>query len=122
MSHDAGDPEVPVVLAEGCRFQGLLTFRGAAQVDGALEGEVVTRGSLIVGKTAQIDARIEVGEVVIAGALRGQVVARRRVELLATARVTGDVRAPLVSIAEGSILQGHCRAGIEPSRPDSEPR
>jgi cytoskeletal protein CcmA (bactofilin family) len=96
----------PTVLDAGASFEGLLTFRGAARVEGELSGRVVADGCLVIGPRARVEAAIEVDELVVAGELRGDVVARRRVELLATGRVVGRLRSPSFVLAEGCVFDG----------------
>jgi cytoskeletal protein CcmA (bactofilin family) len=47
----------------------------------------------------------------VAGVIEGDIYARRRVELLPTARVHGEVRTPALALAEGSTLDGRCHTG-----------
>jgi len=50
------------------------------------------------------------------------VVGLERVELRGTARVSGDIEAPIVVVDEGVMFDGHCRmtrAGAEDSREHS---
>jgi cytoskeletal protein CcmA (bactofilin family) len=106
----SGEGASPVVsIAAGCSFEGLLTFHGATQVDGRLVGEVVATGTLRLGATARVRARIEVDELIVEGELEGDIVARRRIELSPSARVTGSLEAPRLSLAEGCVFQGRCR-------------
>jgi cytoskeletal protein CcmA (bactofilin family) len=100
------DAAAPTVLDAGASFEGLLTFRGAARVEGELSGRVVADGCLVIGPRGRVEAAIEVDELVVAGELRGDVVARRRVELLATGRVVGRLRAPSFALAEGCVFDG----------------
>jgi len=104
-----GEQAPAISIAVGCSFEGLLTFQGETQVDGQLVGEVVAQGTLRLGETARVRARIEVDELIVEGELIGDVVARRRIELLPTARVKGSIEAPRLSLAEGSIFEGRCR-------------
>ena len=97
-------------IASGCSFEGLLTFRGAVQIDGELVGEVIAEGTLRLGVTARARARIEVDELIVDGELVGDVVARRRIELSPSARVSGSLEAPLLSLADGCIFSGRCRS------------
>ena len=99
------------VLGPGTHFEGLLTFRGKARIDGQLVGEALGHGLLVVGAGAQLRARVTVDELVVAGEIEGDVVARKRVELLATGRIQGDVETPRLSIAEGGLLLGRCTTG-----------
>ncbi|MBW2274027.1 MAG: polymer-forming cytoskeletal protein [Deltaproteobacteria bacterium] len=110
----------PVVLGPQDRFDGLLTFRGEARVEGELRGEILAQGRLEIGPPARIEARIEADEVVVAGVVRGDLVARQRIELLAGARVMGDLRAPRIAIEEGCLLAGRCEMGT-PERGEGDP-
>ena len=102
--------QIPTVLASGTEFEGLLSFRGAARVDGKLSGDIVAEGCLVIGEGARVRARIEVDELIVAGELEGEIHARERVELRSTARVVGSLRSPRLMVAEGGILEGRCEA------------
>jgi len=99
------------VLGAGTEFEGLLTFRGRARVDGQLSGEITGHGLLVIGAGATAQARVTVDELVVAGEIEGDVCARLRVELLATGCIRGDVETPRLSIAEGGRLLGRCTTG-----------
>ncbi len=102
--------QIPTVIAPGAEFEGLLSFRGAARIDGKLSGDVVAEGCLVIGEGAHVRARIEVDELIVGGELVGEIHARKRVELLNTARVVGSLRCPRLAVAEGGILEGRCEA------------
>jgi cytoskeletal protein CcmA (bactofilin family) len=102
-------PASGVSIAAGCSFEGLLSFRGMTQVDGRLVGEVAGTGTLRLGATARVQARIEVDELIVEGELEGDVFARRRIELSPNARVRGSLEAPSLSLAEGCLFHGRCR-------------
>jgi cytoskeletal protein CcmA (bactofilin family) len=108
--------QIPTVLAPGTEFDGLLSFRGAARVDGKLSGEVVAEGCLVIGEGGRVRARVEVDELIVGGELEGEIHARERVELLSTARVVGTLRCPRLSVAEGGILEGRCKTVPGPGR------
>ena len=99
-----------VSIGAGCAFEGLLSFRGETRIDGDLVGEVVASGTLRLGESARVRARIEVDELIVEGELEGDVVARRRLELSATARVRGSLQAGRFSLADGCLVQGRLRS------------
>jgi cytoskeletal protein CcmA (bactofilin family) len=103
--------EAPPVLGEGMSFEGILVLHGRARIDGHLRGSIVGADVLHIGPSGSVQARIEAEEVVVAGTLEGDVIASRRLELEPTARVTGSVRTPSLVCAEGSVLEGPCKAG-----------
>lgn len=108
----------PVVVPEAARFQGLLTFRGRAQVNGELEGEILAQGCVRVGERGRVVGSIEADEVIVAGELEGDAVARDRLELTGSARVRGSIRAPRIHLADGCVLEGRCESGgSDPAAP-----
>lgn len=111
------DQEIPTVLGAGSHFDGLLTFRGAARVDGSITGTIHATGRLVIGPEAHVRAQVEVDELVVAGLLEGEVRAHQRTELMASGRLIGDLVTPRIKVAEGGVLQGRCRT----TPPDGSP-
>jgi cytoskeletal protein CcmA (bactofilin family) len=75
----------------------------------------------------KVEATVEVDELVVGGEFAGEAVARRRVELLASGRVSGRLRAPSFALAEGCVFDGQWEtvpAGAEASAraPEEGPR
>jgi cytoskeletal protein CcmA (bactofilin family) len=103
------------LLGPGTAFEGLLTFRGGARVDGELAGEVKAEGTLVLGPTARVRAKVEVDELILAGHLEGEVTARRRVAIEPGARLVGSITAPLLRIEDGAFVEGPCRSGTRPT-------
>jgi cytoskeletal protein CcmA (bactofilin family) len=121
LSAESGDAgEVEALLGPGTHFEGLITFRGRARLEGQMSGEIVGHGLLVLGAGATARARVEVDELVVAGEIEGDVCARKRVELLASGCIRGDVATPRLVIAEGGRLLGRCTTGPmlrSPERP-----
>lgn len=101
----------PVILPSGARFVGLLTFRGAAVVEGDLEGEILAEGTLVLGPDARVEARIEVDQLISSGVASGEIVARKRIELNSTAVVRGVLRTPRLTVADGCLVEARCHTG-----------
>lgn len=109
----AGDTRLPAppepVVGSGCRFEGVLTFRGEARIEGEFRGEVSARGTLRVGEGARVEASVDVDELIVSGEFEGEARARKRIELRASARVRGSLEAPRVRLDEGCVVRGSCR-------------
>jgi len=103
--------EPPAIIGPKSCFRGLVQLREPARIDGELDGEIFATAAVWVGETGRVRARVEAPEVIVAGEIEGDIVASRRVELTATARVKGSVESPVLALAEGGILDGHCRTG-----------
>lgn len=101
--------ELSGFLDEGSEIEGKYAFSGTVMLNGRFSGEIRSGDTLIIGEKAVVNASIRAGTVVITGEVVGNVAATERVELRGTARVFGDVEAPIVVIEEGVVFDGHCR-------------
>jgi len=105
------DQEPTTILETGCQFEGKLTFEGTVQINGNFRGEIFSDGYLIIGENAQIEASIEVKDLLISGQVRGNINAKERIEMKSPASVKGDIKAPALVIEEGVIFEGNCSMG-----------
>lgn len=111
-----GVNELTALLGEGSEFSGKLLFEGRIRIDGKFRGEIVSEDVLVIGQGADVDAKIEVGRlIVLGGTLRGDVRASRAVELHAPARVFGNICTPQLAIDRGVIFEGQSRVPEEPT-------
>lgn len=107
-------PPPPCIVGAGARFEGLFSFRGAARLEGHLDGEVVAEGMLWIGEAASVRAHIEVDELVVAGSVEGEIRARERVRLLASARVQGSIHTQRLAVEEGALFEGRLEMAADP--------
>ncbi|HLF49344.1 MAG TPA: polymer-forming cytoskeletal protein [Methylomirabilota bacterium] len=96
-------------IDEGSEIEGKYTFSGTVMLNGKFKGEIVSNDTLIIGEKGVINADIRAGQVLVSGEVVGNVQATERVELKRTARVFGDVEAPIIVVEEGVLFEGHCR-------------
>ncbi|MBI2555607.1 MAG: polymer-forming cytoskeletal protein, partial [Candidatus Rokubacteria bacterium] len=90
-------------------IEGKYTFSGTVMLNGKFQGEIASTDTLIIGERGVVNATVRAGTVIINGELVGNVEATERVELKGSARVFGDVEAPVVVVEEGVLFEGHCR-------------
>lgn len=99
-------------LYKGSRVTGQLVFQGAAKIDGIVDGEVRCNGILTIGEGAEVRAKISGQVVVIKGKVEGNVTAKEKVELVAPARLYGNIATPRLIITEGVVFDGDCSMGV----------
>ena len=99
-------------LYKGSRVTGQLSFQGPARIDGKVDGEINCQGTLTIGEEAEVKAKITGQVVIIRGRVEGNVTAKERIELLAPARLIGNIDAPRLLITEGVVLDGDCFMGV----------
>jgi cytoskeletal protein CcmA (bactofilin family) len=98
--------EITTLLGRGAAFEGKLTFEGTVRIDGRFKGEVFSDDTLVIGEGAQVEAQIDIGEVIIQGTVIGNVTAKRSIEIHAPGRVKGDLHTPTLQIDKGVIFEG----------------
>src|SRR3989441_5328968 len=110
-------------LGKGAQFKGIIHFEGTIRIDGRLEGEIHTKGTLMVGEHAVIEGDISAGTIVSGGTINGNLKATERVQLLPSAVLNGDLKTPFLKVEEGVQLHGTCEAeGRGKRRAVGEPR
>ena len=105
----AGSNGLTAFIDEGSEIEGQYTFSGTVMLNGRFKGEISTTDTLIIGDKGVINGDIRAGQVLVSGEVVGNVSAAERIELKRTARVFGDVEAPVVVVEEGVRFEGHCR-------------
>jgi len=102
-------------IDKGSHSRGDLSVQDTFRIDGRFEGKIRSGRELVIGDAADVTAEIEVGRLSVNGTLKGSVHAAERVELLAGARVYGDLITPVLRIEEGAHFEGSCQMGEETS-------
>src|SRR5918911_1373608 len=94
---DWNPADVVAYVGKGVTFKGEIKYDGTVKVDGTMEGEIETTGTLLVGADAVIRAQVKAGSVICRGGITGDIVAATKVNLLASASVNGSVQTPLLA-------------------------
>lgn len=108
-------------LGTNVEFKGVVNFDGTARIDGRLEGEIHTKGTLIVAEHAVIKGIISAGTLISGGKIYGTISASERIQLLKPAVLIGDVRTPSFSMEDGVHFHGMCDMGAK-GRIEAEPQ
>ncbi len=115
--------EMHTLLGKESKFEGKLVFEGIVRIDGRFNGEIHTRGKLVVGESALVEGKSEVGSLVLNGEYHGDVLAQERVEITRTGKLFGTLKTSVLVIEEGGTFDGTCemhRQGKEKTTGESE--
>lgn len=99
-------------------YEGKLHFKGTVRIEGRYNGEIVSDGTLNVGKDAQVQGTLDVGELLLSGRFNGEVTAKRRVVVYSTGVLEGQVTTPNLLTEEGGIIEGQISMKT-PAKPKS---
>jgi len=97
--------KVETVLGPGVFYRGTLTGAAGVRIEGAFEGAINVRGPLVIADGAKVTAEVQANAVSVAGSLKGNVTAKK-VEILSTGRIWGDLLTTSFSTEEGAFLRG----------------
>jgi cytoskeletal protein CcmA (bactofilin family) len=108
-----GDDNI-TLLAKGVVLKGEIHVEGTVRIDGRLDGDIQTKGQVIIGEDGLVQGTITAGSVVSSGRIKAKVMANERVQLMKTATLIGEVLTPSLVIEEGAKLQGVTDMGVTP--------
>jgi len=104
------DKSEVVILGKTTSFTGVLKFETTLRIQGTFKGTIDAAGDLIVDKDAVVEAdHITVNSLTIYGSISGTVHALNKVDMMAGAKVQGDVSAAKLRIADGVLFEGKCK-------------
>jgi cytoskeletal protein CcmA (bactofilin family) len=116
----AGDDNV-TLLAKGVLLRGEIHVEGTVRIDGRLDGDIQTKGQVIIGEEGLVQGTITAGTVISSGRIKATVTATERVQLLKTATLIGEVHTPVLIMEEGAKIQGVTDMGVT-AWPDELPK
>ena len=92
-------------------IDGTVTGSEPILIEGTVRGKINLTGELRVGTKARIEATVHAKNVTVEGKLTGDVSADEKVELVASATVEGNIKAPKIIVAEGARFRGSVDMG-----------
>lgn len=107
-------PQAPIerinsILGTGISWKGSLSGNGGLRIEGAFDGNIALRGTVVVGESGRVTCeQIRANTVIIAGMVKGNITAEK-VEIRSTGRVWGDVVTAAFATEEGAFLRGQIR-------------
>ncbi len=117
-SKPGGDArEGMTLIGEDAFFHGTLSVKGSLRVEGVFEGDISDAVEVEVGERGRVLGNIASESLIVAGEIVGNVVASSSIELLSTAKLTGDVRTPKLRVDEGAAFDGACAMGEGGEKP-----
>jgi cytoskeletal protein CcmA (bactofilin family) len=103
--------EYPTVIGTDARFKGELAFEKGVRIEGCFEGQIRSKGTLHVAEGAKVSATVEAMNVKIEGECKGNIIVSEKLQLLATAKMEGDLKTNRLEIADGAIFVGNVVVG-----------
>jgi cytoskeletal protein CcmA (bactofilin family) len=96
----------PTVVSESTTVVGDIETRGPLMVSGHVRGNGKVGGTLSVSKSADWVGDITARQAVLAGKVTGRIHVEEKLEISASAVITGEIVAKVLAIANGARIDG----------------
>lgn len=97
------------MISEGTKLKGDFNSQNDIRISGRVEGEVATKGKLIITSSGRIEGNIKVKEADIAGKLEGEIRVTNRLVVRQTAIIDGNIFTKSLLVEEGAQINGSCK-------------
>jgi cytoskeletal protein CcmA (bactofilin family) len=93
------------LVSKDAVWDGKLSCTGDVRVEGRLEGEVETNGTLFVAAEARVQGIVRARSVMLAGEIEGQLRCEERLEILPGGSARGEIDTGALVVHEGAFIE-----------------
>lgn len=106
--------EAAAVVDKKTDMKGTLHSQGNVLIEGCFNGELEAKETIWVEKGANTQGQLHSNDAVISGTFDGEIVSQHRLQIAATATVSGEIDTPVLVIEEGATI--NCRFSMKRTR------
>ena len=99
--------EAETIIGESVQVKGQFENNGNVVINGSLDGEMKTKGAILIGEKAKITANIQAEEMVVEGDVKGDIKVFGYLSIKETAKILGDIECLQISIEKGAEINGN---------------
>lgn len=96
------------VIAKNTKITGDILSEGDFRIDGTLEGNLTTKGRVILGATGVLIGNVSASNSDIEGKFSGELKVEKTLTVKAAANISGDVVVGKLSIEPGATFNASC--------------
>ena len=101
------------MISEGTKLKGTINSQNDIRIAGKAEGEVISKGKLIVTSSGVVEGNVKAADADIAGKVEGELRVTNKLILRQSAIIDGDIFTKTLIIEEGAQMNGSCRMGAD---------
>jgi len=111
-----GGEAIISIIGPGMRVVGDVYTEGTIRIEGRVEGLVSADKAVVVGREGAVVGDLRTQDAIISGSVSGTLVSESRLEVQASARIDGEVRALRLQLDEGAVMNGTVAMGEDAIR------
>lgn len=105
------EPENPAInlISLGTEITGDIKSNGDIRIDGSLNGNLNTKGKVVIGTTGKVKGEVFCKNSEVAGIIEGKITVGQLLNLKASSKINGDICTSKLSIEPGALFSGNCK-------------
>ena len=111
MKQPEPENKLPNIISIGTKITGDIETDGDFRIDGNIEGNVNSKGKVVVGNNGFVKGEIVCNNAEISGNLSGKVTVSELLSLKSSSKMNGDIKTGKLSIEPGAMFTGTCAMG-----------
>jgi cytoskeletal protein CcmA (bactofilin family) len=96
------------LLSQGTEITGDIKSSGDIRIDGTLNGNLVTKGKVVIGSTGRVKGEVECKNSEVSGVIDGKISVTQLLNLKASSKINGTIVTGKLSIEPGAMFTGNC--------------
>ncbi len=106
--NEAENPTINLI-SNGTEITGDVVSNGDIRIDGALKGNLNTKGKVVIGTTGKVSGEVFCKNSEVSGIVEGKINVSQLLTLKASSRILGDIATSKLSIEPGASFTGSCK-------------
>ncbi len=96
------------LISQGTEITGDIKSTGDIRIDGVLNGNMVTKGKVVIGPTGKVKGEVECKNSEVSGQIEGKITVTQLLNLKASSIINGTIVTNKLSIEPGALFTGNC--------------
>jgi len=96
------------LISQGTEITGDVKSTGDIRIDGVLNGNMVTKGKVVIGATGRVKGEVECKNSEVSGLIEGKITVTQLLNLKASSKINGTIITAKLSIEPGAVFTGNC--------------
>jgi cytoskeletal protein CcmA (bactofilin family) len=101
------------IIGQTIEIEGQIQGDEDLVVQGKVNGEIMSQQNLFVDQTGHVEATVNTRNLHISGKVVGNIEASEKVEITKEGKMTGDIKAPKIMIADGAKFKGNIDMAVD---------
>lgn len=110
------DTTVINLIGSGTEITGDVTCNGDVRIDGILNGNLQTKGKVVIGETGKANGEVSCKNADISGKIEGKIIVSELLSLKPSSFISGDIATNKLAIEPGARFTGNCNMSGQESK------